>query len=218
MCICAHRDTLNGTQKQVNRVTESERETNMGTESTVRIRRNACNIIVSHYNAHRQEGTGVSLRPSSQALRWTMWDQAPQAAARSFQHSVPCQASTKTHHKLSVPRTSQSHHLSRAFQMYTGTPLFTASTLNSLLKPQVQFFKWRKQKNVFPFSLLTKRQVLPLLWEIFWKNDVEHRDILKAQLTRSHQLKRMRMTVQAHDWHHRVWSNSYLLFMDPSVI
>lgn len=119
MCICAHRDTLNGTHKQVNRVTESERETNMGTESTVRIRRNTGNITVSHYNAHRQEGTGLSLRPSSQALRWTVWDQAPQAAARSFQHSVPCQASTKTH-KLSVPRSSQSHHLSRLSKCTLG--------------------------------------------------------------------------------------------------
>jgi hypothetical protein len=73
------------------------------TEKSVRIRRNACNITVSEYKVHRHRGTGMSFRPSSQTLRRTMWDQAPPAASRTFQHLVTCQASTKTLHKLITP-------------------------------------------------------------------------------------------------------------------
>lgn len=113
-------------RKQCQRMRKRDRVRNR--ESTMRCRRKACNINVSEYKAYRQRGTGMSLRPSSQALRRTMWDQTPPAATRSFQHSVTCQAITNTHHKLISPRTSQSHILSRVFQMHAGNLLPTAST------------------------------------------------------------------------------------------
>lgn len=141
-----------------------KRKRNMETESSVRTRRNACTIAVSEGKTHRQEQTGLSLRLSSQALRWTVWDQAPQAAAWIFQHSVPCLASTETHHKLTAITILQSHQLSRALQMHTRHSLSLTLSPNSSFRPQVLLINKWKQMSPFSISLLRKGQILNLLF------------------------------------------------------
>ena len=68
------------------RKSERIRKRDRDKENTMRGRRNVYNIPVSGYKAHRQRGTGMNLRHSNQALRRTMWDQAPPAATWRFQH------------------------------------------------------------------------------------------------------------------------------------
>jgi len=86
----------------------------------------------------------------------------PQAAAWIFQHSVPCLASTETHHKLTAITILQSHQLSRALQMHTGNSLSLTLSLNSSFRPQVLLFNKWKQMSPFSISHLRKGQVLNL--------------------------------------------------------
>ena len=119
--------------------------------------------LLSQSISHTEKEEQAEPQASSQALRWTMWDQAPPAASSSFQHSVTCQSSTNTHTNSQL---SESH-ISTSSQGISKCTLRTLSplplSLYSSLRPQMPLLTRRKEKSPFPILFLTKLQDLPLL-------------------------------------------------------
>ena len=189
--MCIHTDTKYWTHiKEGEKETESEnvRDRDRIWKSIKRCRRNACNITVSEYKAYKEEQ--AEHQASSQALRWTMQGQASRAASRSFQHSVTCQASPHTLHKLTAPTNSQIHCMSRAFQMCPVNSVSTISIPEFFILTTSLSFQLEEWDESISHFTQAWGSASPLI--INYGHEDEHREVLVVQLPRKPYLKSVR--------------------------